>query len=95
MASKNEIKNRLYNSISFSVVDSERGDVYSSYHQSVNEAYNHMDSFIGGKLIVVMQKGENIIAEVDRKGRKINAKAVLPKTVWSGSPNVHYTPTKI
>lgn len=95
MTSKNEIKNRLYNSISFSVVDPERGDVYSSYHQSVNEAYNHMDSYVGGNLIVVMQKGEKIIAEVDRKGRKIHAKTVLPKTVWSGSLNVHYTSKKI
>ena len=94
MASKNEIKNRLYNSISFSVVDPERGDVYSSYHQSVNEAYNHMDSYVGGNLIVVMQKGEKNIAEVDRKGQKIRTKTVLPKTIWAGSPNVHYTSTK-
>lgn len=93
---KSVLKKRLYDEVSFAVVDTKHGDVYSSYHRSPVEAHNHMEQGYtnNANMVVVAHRGEKILYEVNVKGKKVQSRQKLPATIWSGAVNVHYTSRK-
>ena len=67
----------------YAVIDKAHNEVLTANHRVIGEAFNTMnEDFVGGDLIVVATKNDNILGQVDRRGRLTGFKPKL-ETIWS------------